>query len=390
MRNLFSPGARQENPHKRPLAQRQDDLAFKEVPYGLRAASEWGIRFIIVVAATGLLLWLMSFLTLLIIPLMAAALLATLLQPLHNRLRTIGVPNGLSVLLTILALLGFLVASVTLVGQQLITGFSEMWEQVISGWEKIMTWLSDGPLHVSSQQIDNAINDFVEMIQSNSNTLISGAMNFGSTAGNFAAGSVLALFALVFFLLEGKGIWRFLLNFAPRRDREAIEGAGYAGWDSLGSYVRVQVLVAAVDAIGIGLGALILGVPFALPLGVLVFLGSFIPIVGAVLTGAIAVLLALIVNGWVNALIMLGVVLLVQQLESNILQPLVMGRAVQLHPLAVVLAVTGGTTLAGIVGAVFAVPLLALVNRMVQYLAKREWIGDERLRGGVQAKRVST
>ncbi|MFC0582002.1 AI-2E family transporter [Micrococcoides hystricis] len=388
MRNLFSPGARQPNPDRRPLAQRTDDQAFKEVPYGLRVASEWGLRFIIVVVATGVLLWLMSFLTLLIIPLMAAALLATLLSPLHHRMRSWGVPNGLSVLITILAFLGFLAGSIAMVGQQLVTGFAEMWGQVVDGWNKIMIWLADGPLHVSSAQIENAISDFFEVIQSNSNTIISGAMSFGSTAGNFAAGSILALFALVFFLLDGKGIWRFLLNFTPRRDRQAIEGAGYAGWDSLGSYVRVQVFVAAVDAVGIGLGALLLGVPFALPLGVLVFLGSFIPIVGAVLTGAIAVLLALIANGWLNALIMLGVVLLVQQVESNILQPLVMGKAVQLHPLAVVLAVTGGTTLAGIVGAVFAVPLLALVNRMVQYLAKREWISDPRIQPATQIPSV--
>src|SRR5699024_8162803 len=145
-------------------------------------------------------------------------------------------------------------------------------------------------------------------------------------------------------------------------------GAGQAGWKSLGAYTRVQILVALVDAVGIGLGACLLGVPMALPLGVLVFLGSFVPIVGAVVTGAVAVLLALVANGWGIALAMVAVVLVVQQVESNVMQPLVMGRAVNLHPLAVFLAVAAGVAIGGLVGAIFAVPLLAFVNEFVRYL----------------------
>lgn len=379
-RNRLSPRHRQTAVDPNKGNPRSGDQAFIEVPFGMRVAAEWGIRFLIIIVASGVLLWLLSFVTLLIIPLMVAALLATLLQPVHKFMIRHGVHPGASAAISILGFLGLIVGSLYLVGQQLVSGFAEMWDQVVEGWNKFMGWLGDGPLHISTEQIDLAITDFVEMIQNNQSTLWSGAVSFGSTAGNFGAGLILSLFALLFFLLHGAKIWRFLMNFVPRQHRTAIEGSGYAGWESLGTYVRVQVFVAAVDAVGIGLGAFFLGVPFALPLGVLVFLGSFIPIVGAVLTGAIAVLLALIANGWINALIMLGVVLFVQQVESNVLQPLVMGKAVQLHPLAVVLAVTGGTTLAGIVGAVFAVPLLALANRMVQYLAKREWIKDPRLK----------
>src|SRR5699024_9708810 len=158
--------------------------------------------------------------------------------------------------------------------------------------------------------------------------------------------------------------------------RRAVDGAGYAGWGALGSYVRVQIFVAFVDAVGIGIGAWLLGVPLAMPLGVLVFLGSFIPIVGAVLTGAVAVLLALVANDWVNALLMLAVDLGVQQLESNLLQPLVMVKAVIHLPLAVCLAVVAGTATMGLIGAVFALPIMAFINEFIKYLSRKPWLHD--------------
>ena len=184
---------------------------------------------------------------------------------------------------------------------------------------------------------------------------------------------VLALFILIFFLLEGDRIWAFLVRLLPRKARAATFGAGRRGWTSMVSYARIQMFVAFVDAVGIGVGAAIIGVPLALPLSVLVFIGSFIPVVGALVTGAIAVLLALVANGPVNALIMLAIVLLVQQLESHILQPLVMGKAVALHPVAVILAVAAGSYLAGIPGALFSVPILAVANSAIRYIAARTW-----------------
>jgi predicted PurR-regulated permease PerM len=194
---------------------------------------------------------------------------------------------------------------------------------------------------------------------------------------------LLTVFILVFYLLEGENIWAFMVRLFPRRARSPIDGAGRRGWLSLGNYVRIQILVAAVDAIGIGAGAAIIQVPLALPLGVLVFVGSFIPVVGALVTGAVAVLLALVANGWVNALIMLGIVLLVQQLESHLLQPFIMGRAVNLHPVAVILAVTAGSTVAGILGALFAVPVLAVANSFIRYIAARGWEHDLGLAGAL-------
>jgi hypothetical protein len=155
----------------------------------------------------------------------------------------------------------------------------------------------------------------------------------------------------------------------PRPARARTEGAALRGWQTLVQYVRVQIIVAAVDAIGIGIGALAIGIPLAIPLTLLVFMGSFIPIVGAVVTGAIAVIVALVSQGFIPALIMLGVVLAVQQIEGNVLQPFIMGKAVSVHPLAVILTVAAGGFLFGIVGALFAVPLIAVVNTVVRYLA---------------------
>ena len=207
-------------------------------------------------------------------------------------------------------------------------------------------------------------------------------MSFGSTAGHFAAGLVLALFILIFFLLEGGRIWAFLVRLLPRKSARGPPTAPAAGagrpWSAM---CAIQMFVAFVDAVGIGVGAAIIGVPLALPLGVLVFIGSFIPVVGALVTGAIAVLLALVANGPVNALIMLAIVLVVQQLESHILQPLVMGKAVALHPVAVILSVAAGSYLAGIPGALFSVPLLAVANSAVRYIAGQTWEHDEGLGG---------
>ena len=183
----------------------------------------------------------------------------------------------------------------------------------------------------------------------------------------------MTLFSTLFILIDGKGIWAWIVRIFPRRARTALDGAGKAGWLTLQNFIKVQILVATIDAIGIGAGAAILQLPLAIPIAVLVFLGSFIPVIGAVATGALAVFIALVYNGWVVALIMLGIVLLVQQIEGHVLQPLVMGTAVKVHPLAVVLAVAGGSVVAGIPGALFAVPIVAVLNVMIGYIARGDW-----------------
>ncbi|NYD79095.1 AI-2E family transporter [Arthrobacter cupressi] len=350
----------------------------QDIPYGVRIAAAWAWRIGLILLVAGALIWLLSKVSFLIIPLMVASLLAGLLHPVVAWLRK-AMPQGLAVAITVLGFIGLIAGALALVGRQLATGFGELWQQALTGIQQVQSWLADGPLHITADQIDKYIEDGVNALQNNSSSILSGALSFGSTAGHFAAGLVLALFILIFFLLEGSRIWSFLVRLLPKRARAATDGAGRRGWASMVSYVRIQMFVAFVDAVGIGAGAAIIGVPLALPLGVLVFIASFIPVVGALVTGAIAVLLALVANGWVNALVMLGIVLLVQQLESHILQPIVMGKAVSLHPVAVILSVAAGSYLAGIPGALFAVPLLAVANTAVRYIAARTWEHDEGL-----------
>ena len=201
--------------------------------------------------------------------------------------------------------------------------------------------------------------------------MISGALGAATTAGHLVEGFFITLFATFFFLASGRRIWSWLLRLLPRRSHTPVDDAARASWITLSQYVRATLLVALIDGIGIGVGAAVLGVPLAVPIGVLVFLGAFIPIVGALLTGALAVLVALVAQGPFVALLMLGVVLAVQQLESHVLQPFLLGRAVSVHPLAVILAIAAGATLAGIVGALFAVPAAAVTNTFIKSLAAR-------------------
>ncbi len=368
---------------------RTDREIDQDIPYGVRIAAAWAWRAGLILLVIGGLVWMLSKVSFLIIPVLVAALLSGLLSPAVRWMAKRSVPKGLAVAITVLGFIGAIVGALTLVGRQLVQGFAELWSQALTGVQQVQTWLSEGPLHLTAAQIDQYIQEATAALQNNSSSILSGALTFGSTAGHFAAGLVLALFILIFFLLEGDRIWAFLVRLMPRKARLATDGAGRRGWTSMVSYARIQMFVAFVDAVGIGVGAAIIGVPLALPLSVLVFLGSFIPVVGALVTGAIAVLLALVANGPVNALIMLAIVLGVQQLESHILQPLVMGKAVSLHPVAVILSVAAGSYLAGIPGALFSVPILAVANSSIRYIAGRTWEHDEVLAtagpGGIQA-----
>lgn len=353
----------------------------EDIPWGVRIAASWSWRVLIILAFTGVMIWLLSYVSLVIISLLIAALLATLMRPVHNFFRMLKFPEIFAAISSIIVLIGFVAGLLYLVGQEIVQGFADMAGQVTEGLTELLNMAeeiaSGFGMELSSDQLTSWLQELQSTIQDNSGAIMGGAMSIGSTAGNIVTGLILALFTLIFFLSDGRRMWDFSVNFVPRKHRPAVHGAGRRGWQALSSYVRVQVFVAAVDAVGIGVGAAILGVPLALPVAVLVFLGAFIPIIGAVLTGAIAVLLALVANGLVNALLMLGVVLLVQQVESNVLQPIVMGKAVNIHPLPVVLAVTGGTLLLGIVGALFAVPVLAFLNRAVRYIANEEWRRDD-------------
>ena len=205
-------------------------------------------------------------------------------------------------------------------------------------------------------------------MRDNQEKLTSGALSTAATLTEIVTGAFLALFTVIFLLYGGRNIYMFLTRIVPSHIRDRVRDAGRAGFGSLIGYVRATFLVALVDAIGIGTGLAIMSIPLALPLASLVFLGAFIPLVGAFVSGFLAVVVALLTKGVVYALITIGLIVAVQQLEAHVLQPVLMGRAVSIHPLAIVLAIATGGVLAGIIGALLAVPVLAFLNSSIRVL----------------------
>lgn len=329
----------------------------------------------LVVAGTfGVLVFLIIQLRLIIIPLLIGVLLAALLVPFATWMqRRLRFPRWLAVAAAMLTLISVVSTLVWLVVAQVRAGWPALRDRSVIAYDEFLVWLST-TFGLSADEITAWIGGVVaELDFSTGGPLVSGALSVSATAVELLTGTVLVLFSLLFFLIDGPNIWRFVVRLFPRRARTAVDGAAKAGWLTLTNFSKVQIFVAFVDGVGIGLIAWALGLPLALPIGVAVFLASFVPFVGALITGALAVVIALIYNGPLIALFMLIGVLLVQQLEGNVLQPLVMGPAVRVHPLAVVLAVATGGLLAGIPGTLFAVPIVAFVNVFVRYTASGRW-----------------
>jgi predicted PurR-regulated permease PerM len=339
------------------------------LPRGVRVAGAWAWRIILFIAAGYLLIQVVSRLQIVIVPIVIALLLAALFEPLSAGLRRRGMNRSLAAGLVLVGGLVVLFGGLTLIVQTVISQLDDLSTQVGEGLAEVQGWLAQGPLHLSQSQLSDGLSRLRTAITDNQGTLTSGALNTATTLGEVVAGFLLALFTLFFYLRDGGQIWTFVCRMLPRAARIPTARAGHYSWHTLVSYVRATVLVAFVDAVGIGVGLAILRVPLALPLAALVFLSAFIPVIGATLSGTIAVLVALVTVGPVKALIVLGVVIAVQQLEGHVLQPLIMGRAVALHPLAVILALAVGVVVAGIVGGLVAVPLLAVLNTAIRYLS---------------------
>ncbi|MGB4777076.1 AI-2E family transporter [Microbacterium sp.] len=340
------------------------------LPRGLRVATAYAWRFVVLAVAVGILIWLVIQLKLLVIPLMVAILVTALLWPAFTWMLRRGVPRWLAIVASVVGTLAIVGGLLWLAIWQITQQWRSVRDKTVAAMDQFRQYLIDGPLHLTPTQIDDLLKQAGTYLQQQAEVLWSGALVVGSTVGHVATGAVLALFILLCTLADGAGIWRWVVRLFPRRARTEVDGAGRAGWATVVTYARTQLLVATIDATGIALGAALLGVPLPIPIGVLVFLGAFVPFVGAIVTGALAVFLALVYNGPWIALWMLLVVLAVQQIEGHILQPLLMGSAVKVHPLAVVLVVAGGAMIAGIPGALFAVPLAAFINVVAVYLGR--------------------
>jgi len=338
------------------------------VPYVLRFSAAWAWRLLLVLAALYLFLLIFGILSVVLVPVILGLLLSAIASPLVDRLERARVPRLLATVLVIVTGLAALVALVTLVAQQFSSGFADLRSSFDSSLVRLQGYLTD--LGLSRDALTNFFDRVREGVGSSSSGNLGGTVvEATTTAGHVLAGLFIMLFATIFFTYDGRGIWRWIVGLFPDRARDRVRGSGERAWAVLTSYVRATVIIAAVDALGIVLVAAVLGLPFLVPIGVLVFLGAFIPVVGAAISGIAAVAVALVSDGPIAAAVMLGGVIAVQQLEGHVLQPFLMGRLVRVHPLAVVVVIAIGGLVAGIFGALIAVPLTAIVNAVASFLA---------------------
>jgi predicted PurR-regulated permease PerM len=351
-----------------PAGSQYDDA----VPPLIHKGAAWSWRLLVIIAFAVAVIWVITKLEVIVVPVALALMVTALMIPAVDFLDRRGAPRGGAVALVLLTGIAIVGGMLTFVVSQFVVGLPSLVDQVTKSIESTRTWLIEGPAHLSKDQITNAGNSAIEALQNNQAKLTSGALSTAATVTEIVTGALLVLFTLIFFLHGGRNIWQFVTKIFPSNVQERVRDAGSAGFHSLIAYVRATFLVALVDAVGIGTGLAIMGIPLALPLASLVFLGAFIPLVGAVVAGFLAVVVALLAKGWIYALITLALIIAVQQLEGHVLQPLVMGRAVSIHPLAVVLAIAAGAVLAGIVGALLAVPTVAFLNSAIRVLAARE------------------
>lgn len=324
--------------------------------FGLLATRS--LQIIIVLALTTAVVIGMRSLSTVVIPILLALILASTFAPVTGWLRKRRVPSALA---TVIVLLGIMLL-LSGVGWLIVWAVRDQWQdlaqQAQEGFGQVVAWGHELPFWPSTEQLQEWQSSVVDFLTSSQ--FGSGALAGVGVVTNFVTGIVLLVVVLFFFLKDGPQIWRFVLRPLRGDGLARAERAGVKTVQTLGSYVRGTAAVAAVDAIGIGIGLSVLQVPLALPLSVLVFMLAFIPIVGATLAGTLAALVALVANGPVSAIVVVGVVVLVNQLEGNLLQPLLMGRALKLHSLVILLALTIGTVLSGILGAILAVPIAAV------------------------------
>ena len=342
------------------------------VPKGLIVAAIIALCIVALAAGGWVLLRVLNSVSSVVNGIAFALLLAGLLIPLKRLLGRVIRNSHAAAGLTMIIFLGGLIGTLWVAGAQIVSGFGELRDNVFAALEEVQEWLEQGPLAGTDIDIAEYLEQAQAWVTENSQQVLGGAMAAGGAVTSFGVAMVLALVTTFFFLADGRRIWLWFVNLLPSDIVDEVDNAVSNGFHSVRAYVKTQAIVAAVDAVGIGLGALILGLPLVVPMTIIVFLASFIPVVGAVSSGALIVLIAWFSEGLTAALIMLGIVILVNQVEGNVLQPVLMSRAVNLHPWGVILGVTIGGYIYGVIGALFAVPVMAMVKVIVQSLRSSE------------------
>jgi predicted PurR-regulated permease PerM len=338
------------------------------VPVGVEIAAGWAWRLLLIFAAGGVGIWLLRYFSEITVPVAIAILGTALTVGAVDWLVDHRIPRLLATFMVVIAMLLAFFGMLALVGQQLATQVDDLKANVVEGISQVQDWARTGPLSLSDDQLQSWIDDAKATISSSDSSVLTRVTEVGATITHVVAGFFIALFSAFFFLYEGDRIWSWVVALFPRAARERVHTSGQTAWRSLTAFVRATVLVALTDALGVAFAAWALGVPLTLAIGVIVFLGAFVPIIGALISGMVAVLVALVAQGpWV-ALFMLLAVVVVQQFESHVLQPFLMGAFVSVHPLAIIIAIATGVVVAGVVGALIAVPLAACLNGVVRHL----------------------
>jgi predicted PurR-regulated permease PerM len=345
-----------------------DGLGESAVPRPLRLAAAYSWRLLLVAAAGVLLALTLVELRLVVLAVVLALFATALLRPPAQWLRRRGWPDGAAALAALAGALLVLAGVLVTILPPFVDQLDELGGTLREGIEDVGDELLGGPGNATERGLDDYLDSAAAQLEENAEAVAGGLFSGALLLLEVVVGLALALVLTFFFLKDGERIWAWVVGVSPARARADLTEIGQRSWRTLGGYLRGVTLVALFDAAFIGLALVVLGVPAALPLAVLTFLGAYIPIAGAVLTGVAAVLVALVADGLVTAGLVAAAVIVVQQIESNLLHPVVVGRAVALHPVATLLALTTGGVVAGVVGAILAVPLAAVAAQAGGYL----------------------
>jgi putative heme transporter len=329
------------------------------VSRALWPATRVALNLILLLAAIVAGLWVLGQLRIVVVPVLVALLLATFLVPPVDLLRRQGWPSALATLFAMAVGTAALAAVITLIAPAFVDQFGELEDSVDEAIAEVVRWLVQGPFDLARADIDRAVDDALSSLRENAGGIGKGILSGAGMLAEVVAGLLLLVVLLFFFVHDGRRMWSWVASLAPERNRELVEGAGREVWQSTAGYMRGVAVIAVVDAVLIGIALAIIGVPLVVPLMVVVFLGAFIPLVGAFVAGAVAALVALISEGPIDALLVVGAIAAIQQIEGDLLYPTVVGRTIKLHPVAILLVLAAGTVVAGIVGALLAVPVAA-------------------------------
>ncbi|HKU78368.1 MAG TPA: AI-2E family transporter [Rhodanobacteraceae bacterium] len=349
--------------------ERSSDPADDAVPHGVRIGAAFTWRLLVIAAALAGVGYLAHLLAEIVIPFLIGVIVAALLVPLSDFLQRHRWPKWLAILVALLIGIAVVVGLLLLVTERVVTALPTLEKQISALGNSLNSLLATHPFGLTPEKINGYISDVVLWLQHNASRVALRAANAGKRVVGVLEGIFIIIFVTLFAMIDGAQIWAWTTRLFPRRARARIDFAGRAGWYTLKEFARIQIFVAALEAVAIGFGAWIIGVPLATPIAAVVFFGALVPIIGSIVAGTVAVLIALLFNGWTNALIMFGIVLLVNQLEGNVLHPLITGGAVKVHPLGIVLGVMAGAAIGGIAGAFFAVPIIATANSMIHAAA---------------------